>query len=706
MHWKTQSPENNTYLKSDMDALPTISVPESVCAGSPTQINLTSSGGWRINPSIFEGGTASGALSQNDPISAYNQPGGIYPIRWSTTQQVQSLRQFADSGVPRKWEWSPNQTWQNYLASIGITDYSSYEKEVGIKYRQHMGNGGNPYGFYNNGQKYQAFIGMICDATGKIIVGNTEYSRPFTGSFSKNDLVLPLGQHAVRGVIDINRCVAPIRNIVNPSLNRISTVYAVINDSFSPEFSSETAYLRVENPFSCSLYPSSPAPTVSTTPGKAVSFSFTLNNGANRNLSVSSISLAGSTFSNLQISSPSLPFVVPAGSSRQINGTVFVPQGTPPGTYDLVLDIRSKTTSPDCTNTGLKDCNNSTALAVKVRVSEASAYALSCELVNHGPVFFPNETAQVKASCIKNGDLDLCPALNWTTNLTGASLNPSSTPAAPSPVFSLFTSPSAEPPSVQPGKIAISCANAEECSASCEVLLLFSPRPDRMVCGLVNHSNLFLPNDWALVEANCTKTGVPGLVGCPRLIWSTNIIGGRLNPERTPSMIRPTTNFSTQNAPVPQSGRINASSEDARFPSLSCANPVLVVQGIGPDYVISGMSPSRIITPIGGSLSISLSVANKGNQNVSVPSSTTLFGANCTANGEDQVRQTPPLNAGQTSSPLSFTCICSSAGLKRVVAEANLPRNPSIQEIDYTNNQAAAVFYCGNPFAPVCSDYV
>ncbi|MEM4634149.1 MAG: hypothetical protein QW275_03275, partial [Candidatus Anstonellaceae archaeon] len=158
-------------------------------------------------------------------------------------------------------------------------------------------------------------------------------------------------------------------------------------------------------------------------------------------------------------------------------------------------------------------------------------------------------------------------------------------------------------------------------------------------------------------------------------------------------------------APVPQSGNINAASENPAI-SLSCANPILVVRSIGPDYVVSHIAPSNLITPINGRVSISVRVSNIGNVNVTVPSTTTLFGGNCTASGQDQTAQTPPLAAGQTSPTMAFSCTCNSPGLKRVVAEANFPRNANIQETDYANNQGFTLFYCGNPFAPVCADYV
>jgi hypothetical protein len=879
---------------------------------------------------------------------------------------------------------------------------------------------------------------MFCDATGKITVDGTTYSQPFTGSFSKNDLVLPIGQHIVGGAIDIQTCTAAIRNIVRPELGRVSSVYSVLNDAFSPEFSAPTSTVSIENSFVCSLYPNAPA-TVSAAPGDTVPFSFTLNNGGNKDLSVSSISLVGATFSNLQITSPAIPFTITAGGSRAISGSVLVPAGTPSGTYSLVLNVQSQTTAPDCTNTGLKSCNNGTTIPIRITVGPGlkpnyvpvlsgpsvayvgtpftvnyntantgnapatassttrltftdlplpidtrvpplgigatqansttitctsvgaktlaetvdfnnevdesnegdnfasisvdcqpalpkpdyvvssisnsgptyvgetftsiittqnngsapatatsttnatfptgqlaqispvpalgpgathtgsvslacqnsgsntevatanalrtvdesnyannartaskvcynippqtghcvlsfatrpnntlgvpdsdlvvatctdssgvqtmcpnmtwthtatgnvalipsttprteppakptvtlsvgagtpgqsnlqvnavssepgvpmacaplvfnirsnDAYAINCRLVNHDPVFFANDSAQVRVSCWKNDDLQVCPALNWSTNLSGAILNPTYTPPGPSPVYSMFYSPLTEPTQVQTGSISISCADPMDCNATCDLALTFSPKPTNLTCGLVNHTHLFLKNDWAYVEGNCTKAGIPGLVACPRLRWSTTIANGQFDPAVTPRIVHPLTNFSTNNAPVPQTGSINAQSEEPGFPLLTCANPVLVqvVNGIGPDYIISHIRPSRDIVPIGQSLVVEVRVTNIGNVNVTNVTTTTMYGANCTASGLDEGRPTPGLAVGETSPLLSYTCTCGSYGLKRAVAEANYPR--SIYEYDYANNQGLAVFYCGNTYAPVCADYV
>jgi hypothetical protein len=151
MNWKTIFLENNTYVSSDMDALPSVAVPSSVCVGNAIPITLTSTGGWRVTPSLFDGGTSSGALSPSDPITSYNQPAGTYAIRWSTNSQVQQLKTYSGTLGVRKWEWQPNNNWASYLTgTLGVSDYSSYEKEVGIKYREH----GGGTGFYNSGQKY------------------------------------------------------------------------------------------------------------------------------------------------------------------------------------------------------------------------------------------------------------------------------------------------------------------------------------------------------------------------------------------------------------------------------------------------------------------------------------------------------------------------------------------------------------------------
>jgi len=331
-------------------------------------------------------------------------------------------------------------------------------------------------------------------------------------------------------------------------------------------------------------------------------------------------------------------------------------------------------------------------------------YSISCNLVNHDPIFFANETAQVRASCLLDGEVYQCPALNWSTTLAGSSMNPTSTPNGASPMFSTFSSPLLPPPPILPGQININCADPVQCNASCNISFNFSIAPDTLACGLVNHSNRFAANDSSMVEGNCSKVGLPGQLPCPRLHWYTDISGGSLDPAYTNRTVHPLTNFTTHNAPVPQSGSINAQTVDGIF-NFACANPILInVSKIGPDYVISHIQPVRDLTPIGNTVDIELTVTNIGNVGVANTTTTTMYGANCTASGQDISKLTQGLGAGETTSTMAFTCTCGSPGLKRVTAEANYPR--TITESEYGNNQGIALFYCGNPYAPVCADFV
>jgi len=325
-------------------------------------------------------------------------------------------------------------------------------------------------------------------------------------------------------------------------------------------------------------------------------------------------------------------------------------------------------------------------------------FHIQCGFTNHSSEFFPGEGAQAQASCLQGGNAIDCPALNWTTTIVQGSLTPPQTPAGPSPRTSRFGT-DATAPAPQIGVINITCADPAQCTNFCTINVTLHPYPDRLVCSLINHSNTFASNDSALVLGNCTKNNL--ITACPPLHWFTTIEGGGLNPAYTPAILFPVTNFTTHNAPVNQTGNINAQSDLPGFATLRCDAAIpITVSELGPDYIVTGVTPSKLIAQPGEVVQIAVKVKNRGNQNATNQTHTLLSG-NCTA----QTRPLAPLNALAEVEDRSFTCTCAQGGITFVVVEANHIREEQY-EYDYQNNQGVGYFYCGEPFAPLCPDYV
>ena len=332
------------------------------------------------------------------------------------------------------------------------------------------------------------------------------------------------------------------------------------------------------------------------------------------------------------------------------------------------------------------------------------AYVINCSFPEYGgnPAFFNGQSATVLASCTKNG-ATYCPALSWTTTLPGATLQPSQTADLAAFQQSTLSMPSAEPLSVEQGSVTIACADQIECTLSADCQFIFSPRPTNMTCGIIDHAPQFSPNDSAILQANCTKTGV-GLVACPQLDWDTNLVNAYFNPNPTYASVQPTTNFSTVKAPVPQSGSIDASSATGGI-TLHCANPILAeIDNIGPDYAVTWVEPPTDMMEPGESFHVSVNVTNVGNQNVSVDTQTVLLGGNCTSAG-DQYRPTDPLDAGKSEVFDDYSCTCASSGTFTITAVAD-SGNAIHNDLNKLNNRNFGTYVCGIVYAPVCSDYI
>lgn len=333
-------------------------------------------------------------------------------------------------------------------------------------------------------------------------------------------------------------------------------------------------------------------------------------------------------------------------------------------------------------------------------------YVLNCNFPGYGasPAFFTGQSIIVQANCTKSGS-QFCPGLNWNVSITGSTVQPTYTAGSSTPPQATLAMPLAEPGAILRGNVTISCADPMECTANGTCPFMLSPRPTNMTCACLNHGTQFSPNDWALLQANCTKTGVSGFVACPTLQWeAANLTGTSFNPNPTPAAIQPTTNFSTINAPVPQSGAINANSITAGI-TLQCASPILAgIDNIGPDYVVTSVkTPSYLIEP-GTTFQVSVNVSNIGNRNVtSTVSQTALLAGNCSES--IQLKDTGPLKAGQSAAFQNYVCACNSAGTFRVTAVADY-NNDITGELDEGNNRNYSTYVCGITYAPACFDYI
>lgn len=336
------------------------------------------------------------------------------------------------------------------------------------------------------------------------------------------------------------------------------------------------------------------------------------------------------------------------------------------------------------------------------RVAPPAGFSLACSLVSHSEVFYPNENAQVRADCSSGASPTPCPALSWSTDISGAYLSPDSTTARPTPAFSTFYSPVTPPSSITSGTITVACANPSDCSATCSVSIDFSSVPDTMECSLSvprpGPPYQFLPTDRSDVSASCSNG--TRVAACPALHWTTDVSGGRIDPDRTNRTESPSTTFRTTGAPA-QSGRtIDAASTEADI-DLSCSAPIFidVVVAIGPDYIVSRMKVPTEPIPVNQKFPVDVDVTNIGNRGAT-DSSKTHIDSGCTPADLDD----DPLGVGEVHTHL-YTCACTVSGVMSITATADAYNNV-VDEISETNNARTAPVQCGMPFLPACFDYV
>ncbi len=330
---------------------------------------------------------------------------------------------------------------------------------------------------------------------------------------------------------------------------------------------------------------------------------------------------------------------------------------------------------------------------------------ITCSLVNHDTIFFPPDSSEVEANCSLGGVPHGCPSLSWSTTLAGASI-PASTVANGPRVTNNLVVPSGVLP--QNGKaVNIACANPLDCSAACNVSVGASNPPTNMSCRILDHASLFSPNDWAMVQANCSDSaGLP--TACTRLKWyASNLSNISANPEITQRQPSPKSNFSTHDASTPQSGLLVASpinSAGDYSPPPKWAACAITINQIGPDYIISGINATTRNPNVGDTVAIDVVVKNQGQLGTNTLTLTQMNSTNCSA--VDQQINTPGLLAGASSNTLRFTCLCSSFGIQTVFAMADAIN--SLAETNENNNAASATFFCraSSVYIPQCMDFV
>ncbi len=330
---------------------------------------------------------------------------------------------------------------------------------------------------------------------------------------------------------------------------------------------------------------------------------------------------------------------------------------------------------------------------------------ISCGLeLGHSPVFFPGESAWANATCYSGATRVPCPVLLWSTqDLYQVTLAPSRTASEPHRSL-VSVAYSATAP--QSGAILVQCENAAQCINTCSAGVNVSKIPVRMDCSLLNHSSLFAPGDWALVQANCTDAQSQ-VTACPALSWLTRnqpIIGGSFNPNPTQAMLRPTTNFSVSpDAPINQNGLIDAVSSNPLIPGLMCRAAIgISVNDIGTDYNLTDINTNPKNVLVGQKVKIDVEVQNIGNVNATNWTSTRITGANCVPSQQD--KSLKPLDVGESFTHFDFECTCAQAGWNTFTAEANVNRNQ--YETTYANNKKDGQYYCKIVTQLTCADFV
>ncbi|MEM2138041.1 MAG: CARDB domain-containing protein [Candidatus Anstonellaceae archaeon] len=681
-------------VTTDVEVSPSFSSPRTVYCVGDTLDPVTVSSDWYS--SLYRTGLKSYAVGTNclvpDSTVQQNQP-----INWMTASNYVLLNDSAS-------EFTDVPSFTSF-----ITGKLSGPLQVSIEQSGYRMGTGDVF------DGYKAGISMFCTGTVALDSSNNIYDRGPVEYLGTDPSFTPIVLGSAASLtftpkFQLNGCIASGRTYINPAPECTATTENVnlYKKKTEPaiELNGATVSVSVENPFTCASLPVSaasyfPSPAQ---PSQQVNIAFNLTNSLSnpaRDVQVTSVALAPSSiasgFSSLAVSLASP--IIRSGTSKQFTGTVNVPPTE--GTYPLRLNITYNPTTPSC-NGDTPDCQMTETQIVDVTVGPGFGnLTINCSVQK--PVMFPPDSSLVYANCFNSSmQPTSCPSLNWSESFPSASMGLQQTPANGPSVTNTLNAP-APVAQLESGTVSIICADASQCTASCNANLTLSPPPTSMECNFLNHSELFSPNDWAWAQANCTGAlGQPA--ACYRQMWLTNINGGSLSPPITPPNISPQSNFSTNNAPVPQTGAVLAISmnENGGFiiPFITALCNVSV-DNVGPNYIIDTISASGD-SSIGGTFQVDVRVRNNGNQNAIVDSQTMLLGQNCTG-GSDIFRSTPALDAGETSPILEFDCTCSSPGLQSVRAMADATFR--IDETNEDDNWASIGFFCQQTFIPQCFDY-
>lgn len=395
---------SGSYLvTTDIDANPTLSIPGTVyCVNAQFTPTVAISSDWYS--SVYDSGLgsnanigacliASTAVNQNQPIN-WLQAGKF--------DAVNSQSFFNTVG-----------DFNTFMAGQSINPQVSSEKSKYLK------PDGTPFTVSGN-QFFKADIGLYAKGTASIVSSNPAYNRgpvEYTGSnpsFSPIQLT-STGTVTFQPKLDMSGAAVSGRTYLASCQENV-LMYR--NGNAGASFLGAVTTITVENPFSCQIgsgsgtySPQNPAP------GSQITFSFNVQNNGNKDISVTSIALeSGSQFSNLQITSPAIPFTVTAnGGTRQVGGTVSVPNSQ--GAFPLRLAVNSQTTTADCTG-NIRVCSAPQLFVVNVQVGPGGG--ITCNAVSLSPNTFPSTGGDgaLSATCLQNGQPVACPSAGWSWSHT------------------------------------------------------------------------------------------------------------------------------------------------------------------------------------------------------------------------------------------------------------------------------------------------
>lgn len=226
---------------------------------------------------------------------------------------------------------------------------------------------------------------------------------------------------------------------------------------------------------------------------------------------------------------------------------------------------------------------------------------------------------------------------------------------------------------------------------------------------MANSNTIFtftIRSDWLMrrVEVNRSSSGfaISGGAACP-YGWRVNASdSARVICEANSSpYFLYTANVSFLAAAPNSSGirywRTNVTWND--FYNQNNVVPVMVTVIPQVDYAISQVRTFGLMHNMNQAFAIEVRTRNIGPHNAT-RTSVTRLGGNCA----QLDRQVPALNAGEEYVDSGFSCTCSHSGLNTLLVTANAQQ--SVNESNYANNYATAIFYCSNPYVPLCFDYV